>query len=287
MAVAYDPYEDEDYYTLSNPLLAGELFAPYSEGAVAFSEPSAGGVRYPVALPASGGQVGSLGAVTPQWQRAVDEIIEQNRPAQQRQYNMEVDRAVRNKVEEMNPANAQDAIRLRGLLKFQNLTRDGMDSAEAIRQVAPELYFNHPQATALAMREVPSMDMPNITTIPFGDNEALFVDNKYRTTLRNPPKKDAMRDLELKEAGEEVTQAMRDLNTLLKSPFATPEQISEARRNVASTRSNRRNLVRGVQTPSIQATNDDMVPVISPSGQRGRVPRSKLDAAKKAGYKVQ
>lgn len=267
---AYDPYEDDQ-------------IAPGYGSAVAFDIPRDDGLRYPIATPQAGtfdfGAVPSRLIRTPEQSQAAYDA--------QDRYKMEMDRVLRNQVEDANPTSVQDAVRLRGLLKFQQLTRDGMDSAAAIRMVAPELYFNHPQATAMATRDIPSMGMPTIQTIPVGDNEALFVDNKYRTTLRTPPKKDPISELESKEANEAVTQAMRELANLQKSALPDDEKINAARKALDAARGLRRDVVRGIRTPAIPEAQDDMVQVISPSGQRGRVPRSKLDAAKKAGYKVQ
>lgn len=271
---AYDPYEDDQ-------------IAPGYGSAVAFDIPREDGLRYPIATPQAGtfdfGAVPSRLIRTPEQSQAAYDARDQ--------YKMEMDRVLRNQIEESNPASVQDAVRLRGLLKFQQLTRDGMDSAAAIRMVAPELYFNHPQATAMATREIPSMSTPSLTTVPVGDNEALFVNGKYRTTLRTPAKKDPIGELESKEANEAVSQAMRELANVQKSsiPGLAPDAaaVEAARRNLEAARSLRRDVVRGVKTPAVPETKDDMVAVISPSGQRGRVPRSKLDAAKKAGYKVQ
>lgn len=220
---------------------------------IAFDEPDAEGVRYPIAIPRGGS-----------WNPGLENPVVRTREqsdaayANRAQYAAELARAERNRFEEeqarIKDAEAiQQAIRYQGLRKYQKLVGDGASPSEAIRLSAPELYFNHPQATALATRDVASLGMPSISTVPIGDggNEALFVGNKYRTTLRNPPVKDPIKDLEVKEANEAVTQAMRNLSNLQRQPFYLQDAaaIKEAKGLVESTRENRRNLIRGHSAP--------------------------------------
>lgn len=249
----YDPYaEDEDYYTLANPAFAGDRFSPYSEGAIAFDEPSRGGVRYPVAAPASGGQVGTLGAFTPDWQRVIDEMVARDKPAADRQYQNELARAERNDIADAgpDPKAIEAAIQYQGVRMFQQLVADGASPAEASRLAAPKLYYRHPQAMSYAMRGDDIPTVPSISTVPVGNRQALFVDGKYRTTVPVPVTKDPIRDLESKEASEAVTQAMRALSLAQKPTlggFAPPDPklIAEAERNLELAREGRRNVIRG------------------------------------------
>ncbi len=176
----YDPYDEEDYYNSG-----GERFSPGSETAVAFDEPSAGGVRYPIATPRGGSFDFSTVAPglirTPEQSRAAYDSISQ--------YQAELARADRNRLEEMqqqDPAALQAAVRLQGLMKYRNLIQNGTNPAEAIRLAAPELYFNHPQATALATHQAPPAINPTISTVAVPGGNAILSNGKIHSVLKTP-----------------------------------------------------------------------------------------------------
>ena len=266
MAIAYDPYEDEDYYTLTNPAFRGDRFAPGSEGAIAFDAPTIGGVRFPVAAPATGGQVGTMGAFTPDWQRVIDEMAERDRPMNDRRFGNEMDRKFRNEIEDAgnDPANVQQAIRLQGLMKYRTLIANGAAPAEAIRQAAPELYFNHPQATALATRPQESLIPPSITEVPLtGGATAVLANGRYRTLNRLPVVKDMEAELNRTEGNERVTQAIRALNTAQKALLPDDALIKLRERELEEARQSRRASTRSGSTLTPPATTKTLTKEIA------------------------
>ena len=254
----YDPYDEEDYYTLSNPALAGDRFAPYSEGAVAFDQPSEQGVRYPIATPNTGGQVGSFGAVTPDFQRALDEMAARDRPRSDELYGAQIARAERNRIEDAgsDPAAIQQAIRLQGLFEYRGDLARGVPAVEAMRRAAPKLYYNHPLATVSAFKSSET-EPQEITEIPMTGGNAILAGGKYRAFNRIPNGKDLGAELDKKEAGEDVLAAMREYNTAKKGLYGglmppDAKLVQEKKDALDVARTKRRDLVRkpGSELPS-------------------------------------
>lgn len=241
----------EDYYTLSNKAFAGDKFAPGSEGSVAFDEPSRGGVRYPIALPASGGQVGSFGAPTADWQRVINEMIERDRPAQTARYNAEVARVDRNEIADAgeDPVKVQQAIRVRGTLKYNRLIADGATPQEALRLTANELYFNHPAAQVSAMNHAMTSEIPQISEVPLTGGTAILANGKYRAFNRIPTPKDLVAELDRIEGTEGVTQAMKDYNAALKNPLFDPAKLQALKDAIPAAQAKRRASTRGTPMP--------------------------------------
>lgn len=314
-----DPQE-EDYYTSTNPALAGDKFAPYSEGSVAFSEPSDQGVRYPIATPAiEGRQVGTLGDITPDFQRALDEMAARDRQKQNPIYSQnDLSRIERNQIEDAgpNPAAIEQAIRLQGVLEYNNLKAQGVPDAEAHRQAAPKIYFNHPAAMASAMNHSVVDENPSITTIPVPGGNAILSNGRLHSVLKTPaekvvpvPKVVVPPDIKELQANNRilVRDAVQNYNDKKKElrKATTPDDQSRFGREALAARDELERLMKvGVNlstnypnaTPPASTNivqkaltpppaEDEMVPVTGPDGVRGRVPRSKLDAAIKQGYK--
>ena len=312
---AYDPYDEEGDYYYTLPSSDGDRFAAGSGSAVAFDEPTANGIRFPIATPQAGSF--DLGAVPPDLIRTPEQSAAAY--ASRDQYNAELARAERNRFDEQmqqDPQAVQQAVRMKGLLKYQQLVRDGANPAEAIRLAAPELYFNHPQATVQATRMATPVLTPSISTVAVPGGTAVLNNGRLHSVLKTPVVKPApvAKDVPPPELKAEqsnnstrIQEAQKEYNrqaaALLKA--STPEEKSSIGRAALAARdeldrlmSNRVVLSTNYPRPSIQAppsvvqqaltpppAEDDMVPVIGPDGVRGRVPRSKLDAAIKQGYK--
>lgn len=178
----------------------------------------------------------------------------------------------------------QAAIRFGGLQKYRSLIAGGATPQEAMRLAGTEMLFNHPSALAVHSRSLQEKSpfTPSVKNID-GRNyenlrEGVWTPQKNATAAKEvmPPDLKMRQDL-LREELKRTTSGPLGV-------AADPKVVADLERKLMEGSTNWMGKAEAPQVST--APTDDMVPVTSPDGSPGKVPRSKLDAAKKAGYKV-
>lgn len=243
----YAPYEEEG-------------IAPGYGTAVAFDEPDQFGARYPIATPRGGSWTPHYTppSVTPEFSPNGGRYLPGSESIQALPgggYNQAYAADELRSQQAEDPQSIQQSVRLRGLLKYQQMIRDGANPAEAIRIAAPELYFNHPMASVSAMRGSESAEIPTISEIPLSQGKAVFVNGRYRTTLRPPSQTPSLAvKNDITEAGEDVTQAMRNLSLAQrgidgKGLMVDDKLVKQREQELKDARERRRAIVRQIESP--------------------------------------
>jgi len=181
-----DQTDYQDYYT--TPASPGDALSSESGRAVAFDDPAANGIRYPMATPQSGS-----------WQPDAAPSLNganggtyvpgsENLPALPGGgYNQAYAADELKQQSGGNPHAVQEAIRLQGLREYEKLIAGGATNSEAMRLAAPKLYFNHPQAMNSAMKFAGTGIEPKVTAIPVPGGTAVFDSNgRLHSVVKNP-----------------------------------------------------------------------------------------------------
>jgi hypothetical protein len=271
---AYDPYEEYDTYAqpgwtpdrYSYNTNRTEGLAPGYGNAVAFDEPNAEGLRYPIATPRSGSWEPPAPAPRPEFTSGGARILygTENMPALPGGGINEAYAAEQRGLQGDNQQATQQAIRLQGLMEFQALTRGGMDSAEAIRKVAPKLYFNAPQATELSLRppkvsQIKQLQPPQMITNPDGSKYVTSPGGgwQYVAPMKAPAVPKEVQPLDqktaLKTAEGDISAAQKALVFATTSPSLLPRErpaaIDAARTALEQAKAAQSNIVRQAMQP--------------------------------------
>lgn len=218
---------------------------------IAFDDPDAEGVRYPIAIPRGGSfqPPPTIPEARPDFSPNGGRYLpgsENLTALPGGGYNQAYAAEELKRQQEGDPVAVQQAIRLQGLRKYQKLVADGASNSEALRLSAPELYFNHPQATALATRDVPQLRTPTISQIPIKGGTALFVDDKYRTTLREPrpqmPPDVRFQIGDVSSEIQDIQRQIRDARDPLKGALLSPADKTKLETRLKELQSSRMNL---------------------------------------------
>lgn len=214
------------------------------------------------------------------------------------------------------------AIQFQHMREFQRLSDAGVPPEQALLRTGPGMFGKNPNVIAPlinATRPVPSPAVTNIggvnvlrsglrgeraTAIPrtaletkefkpeiieLGDGERAIqlAPNRYQY-LKPVSEKDtppAVRERILKHQIEQAQAEIQNLPTAIlpKARAEKAERIAEIEKRIKEANDTLNAMVKGTSKPA----SSERVKVISPTGKRGDIPRSQLDEAIAAGYKLQ
>ncbi len=216
------------------------------------------------------------------------------------------------------------AARLQGRDEFQRLLKSGVPPADAFAQVAPNLFAGDNAGMARALRPTRrTAPVPPGGTASVRINKHPVTGEELSISIINP-NGSAQRTTDIKKpvpqeppdhkvAQENLRRQLdsdyKQFNAdqaILRKPNEEPEIQAAAARRALQTQQHIKEAERKLQegstnwqsratsAPVIPASpmsntksaSDQMVAVVSPDGKRGSIPKSKLEAALKAGYKA-
>lgn len=196
------------------------------------------------------------------------------------------------------------AIREQGYKEFQDLVSSGAKPEEALRRVAPKLYYNDPAHMATALKATASTALPQIPTQlnavpalgPNGEAIANVIFDPAKGTIHssypNIPRLPPDVQLDIRESSAEIADLRKQLGAQRKvraeaitdkDRSAAAGEIAQLEKALADAQGRRKSLYHPEQKSAPAA--DEKVMVMK-DGKKFRLPKSQLKEAEAAGYQL-